>query len=93
MVLLHDNAPAHRSVLVKDFLAKNNVTNLELPRNSPDWAAPDFYLFPRLKSATKGRCFLDSTDIIRNATEELKRLLKMTNRNVSDTYIVVGRSV
>jgi len=28
--LLHDNAPAHRSVLVKNFLAKN-VTTLEHP--------------------------------------------------------------
>ena len=26
--LLHENAAAHRSVLVKDFLAKNNVTPL-----------------------------------------------------------------
>jgi len=26
--LLLDNAPAHRSVLIKDFLAKNNVTTL-----------------------------------------------------------------
>ena len=28
--LLHDNAPAHRSVLIKDFFAKNNVTRLVL---------------------------------------------------------------
>ena len=26
---LHNNAPAHRSVLVKDSLAKNNVTTLQ----------------------------------------------------------------
>ena len=29
--LFHDNALAHQSVLVKDFLAKNNVTALEHP--------------------------------------------------------------
>jgi hypothetical protein len=29
--ILHDNAPAHRSVLVKDFLARNNVTTLKHP--------------------------------------------------------------
>jgi hypothetical protein len=50
--LLHDNAPAHQSILVKDFLAKNNVTTLEdlctLP--SPDMAPADIYLFPQLKS-------------------------------------------
>jgi hypothetical protein len=26
--LLHHNAPAHRSILIKDFLARNNVTKL-----------------------------------------------------------------
>ena len=29
--LPHDNVAAHRSVLVTDFLAKNNVTTLEHP--------------------------------------------------------------
>jgi hypothetical protein len=73
--LFHDNAPAHQSVLVKDFLAKNNVTTLGHHRYSYELAADDFYLFSRLKSALKGRRFCDSTDIIRNATEELKRFL------------------
>jgi hypothetical protein len=41
--LLHDNAPAHPSVFVKDFLAKNNVTTPEHPPHSPDLALADFY--------------------------------------------------
>jgi hypothetical protein len=44
--LLHDNAPARWSVLVKDFLAKNNVTTLENPQHSPDLSPADFYVFP-----------------------------------------------
>jgi len=40
--LLHDNAPAHRSVLVKDFLVKNNVTTLELPPYPSDLTQADF---------------------------------------------------
>ena len=32
--LLLGNAPAHRSVSVKDFLAKNNVTTQEHPPHS-----------------------------------------------------------
>ena len=72
--LLHDNAPAHRSVLGMDFLAKNNVTTLEHPLHSPDLATAEFYLFPRHKSALKGRRFCDATDIIKNAKDELKRL-------------------
>jgi len=51
--LLHDNAPAHRSVLVKAFLAKNNVTTLEHPLYPPDLAPVDFYLFLLLKSVFK----------------------------------------
>ena len=40
----------------------------------PDVAAADFYLVPPEKSALKGRSIRDVTDIIKNATEELKRL-------------------
>jgi hypothetical protein len=35
--LLHDNPPAHRAVLVKDFLAKNNVTTLQLLHTLLTW--------------------------------------------------------
>ena len=72
-VLLHDNAPAHRSDQVKDFLAKNSVTTLEPTSYLPDPAPAAFYLFPRLKSALKGWRLCDATDI-ENATEELKTL-------------------
>jgi len=56
------------SVLVKDFLTKNDVTTLEHTPYSPDLAPADFYLFPELKSALKGQNFCDATDIIKNAT-------------------------
>ena len=57
--LLHDSVPAHRSVLVKDILTKNNVTTLQHPTYSPDLAAADLYLFPLLKSALKGQRHCD----------------------------------
>jgi hypothetical protein len=47
---------------------------MEHPPYSPDLTPTNFYLFPRLKSALKGRHFFDATHIIKNATEELKRL-------------------
>jgi transposase len=71
---LHDNASAHRSDLVKDFLAKNHVTTLNLLPYYPGLAAAEFYLLPRLKSALKGRPFCDPTDIIKFGTDELTRL-------------------
>ena len=41
---LHDNAPAHRSILVMDFLAKNDLTTLQHPTYIPDLAAAALYL-------------------------------------------------
>jgi transposase len=60
--------------LVKDFLANNNAPTLEDPPYYPDLAPADFYQFPRLKPALKGRYFCDTVDIIKHATEGLKRL-------------------
>jgi len=73
LILLHDNAPAHQSVSVEDLWSKN-VTTLKHPPYSPGMAAADFYLFPQMKSALKGRCFCVGTDIIKIVTEEPKRL-------------------
>jgi hypothetical protein len=66
--------------LVDDFLAKNNVTSLEHHPFSPDLAAADFCLFPPLKLALNERRIRNSTDIIKNATEELKRVSKNVSR-------------
>ena len=74
LFLIYDNAPAHRSVLIKIFSTENNVATLEPPPYPPDLVPAEFYLFPRLKSALKGRRFCDATDIIKNTTEEPKRL-------------------
>jgi len=52
--LLHDNAPAHRSVSVNYFLAKNNVITLEHPPYSPHPTPGYIYLFLRPKSALTG---------------------------------------
>jgi transposase len=88
--LLHDNAPAHWTVSVKDFLSKKNVTTLEHSPYSPDLAAAHLYLFPRPRLALMRRRFCDSTDIIKNATEELKRLSQNFSSNVSNTFTAAG---
>jgi hypothetical protein len=43
--LVHDNAPAHRSLVVKQYLAKHNVTASEHPQNFPDSSPPEFSCF------------------------------------------------
>ena len=80
--LLHDNAPAHRSVLVKD-LSKNNVATVQHPPYSPELVPADLYLVSLLKSALKRRRFCNNNDIIKDAMEELKKSFhKMASRNV-----------
>jgi len=43
-LLHHDNAPAHTSLVVREFLTKNNVTSVPHPAYSPDLAPCDFYV-------------------------------------------------
>jgi hypothetical protein len=72
--LPHEDASAHRSVVIKAFIANDIVTTLEHPPYSPDLSQVDFYLFPQFISALKGWRFCNATDIKKNAMEELKRL-------------------
>ena len=53
--LIHDNASAHKSQLVQDFLDKEKVVQLPHPPYSPDLSPCDFFLFPRLKKMLAGR--------------------------------------
>ena len=86
--LLHDNAPAHRSVLAKNFLRKNNVTTLEIPPYSSDLAAVYFYLFTRLISALKGQRFCECDE-----RAEKFFFYKMSSRNISNNFTIAGRSL
>jgi len=67
--LLQDNAPEHRAVLVKDFLAKNSLSTLKSPPYYLDLSPNDFYLFPQLKSSLTRQRFCDATDVTKNATK------------------------
>jgi transposase len=69
-VLHHDNAPAHMSFFVRNFLAKNKTTIVPQPPYSPDLAPADFFLFPKLKSALKERRFDTINEIQKNLTTE-----------------------
>jgi hypothetical protein len=54
-VLHHDNAPAHTTVSIREFLAKKNIPTLPHPPYNPDLASCCFYLFLKLKSKLKGQ--------------------------------------
>ncbi|UYV74404.1 hypothetical protein LAZ67_11003429 [Cordylochernes scorpioides] len=75
-LLHHDNAPAHTSLLVRDFLAKNNTLMMPQPPYSPDLAPCDFFLFPKQKRPMKGRRYATLDEIKTASKEELKNILK-----------------
>jgi len=70
-ILHHNNAPAHTSHLVQQFLAKHGTAQLQEPPFSPDLAPCDFFLFPRLKKVLKGHQFEAMEDIKRNSMKTL----------------------
>ena len=57
LMLHHDNAPPHASLLTREFLAKQETIVVPQASYSPDLALADFFLFPKLKSTLKGHQF------------------------------------
>ncbi|UYV65531.1 hypothetical protein LAZ67_3004610 [Cordylochernes scorpioides] len=75
-LLHHDNAPAHTSLLLRDFLAKNNTQMIPQPPYSPELAPCDFFLFPKLKRPMKGQRYATLDEIKTASKEELKKTKK-----------------
>ena len=73
-LLHHDNAPAHSSNLVQQFLVKHKIVQLRQPPYSPDIAPCNFSMFPKLKMALKGKRFDDIETNQSTATRELKAI-------------------
>lgn len=76
-LLHHDNAPAHTSLLVREFLAKNNTVTMPQLPYSPDMTPCDFFLFPKIKRTLKVRCFTSTDDIKSASLKKLKTIQKI----------------
>ncbi|KAJ4438976.1 hypothetical protein ANN_14930 [Periplaneta americana] len=75
-VVHHDNAPAHRSLLVSEFLAQYKIPVLPQPLYSPDLAPADFYSFPKIKSLLKGWRFASAEEVKIHVTKALREVTK-----------------
>ena len=69
--LHHDNAPAHASCLVQNFLAKHGITQVTQAPCSPDLVPCNFWLFLKLKSPLKGMRFQTVNEIQENTMRQL----------------------
>jgi len=81
-LLHHNNAPAHTSLIVREFLIKNNITTVPHPAYSLDLAPCDFYVFPKMKLRLKGRRFT-STEEVQAESQQILNTLKLANFNES----------
>jgi len=77
-MLHHDNAPAHVSLLIREFLAKQDMIVVPQSPYSPDLAPVDFFLFPKLKSTLKGRRFQMIEEIKENSLQDLRAIPQNT---------------
>ena len=77
-ILHHDNAPAHASLFIREFLTKHEETFVPQPPYSSDMAPAEFYLFPKLKSSIKGRRFQTVEEIEENSIWDLRAIPQNT---------------
>ena len=68
VLLLHDNAPVHKSRIAQAAARECKFEQLNHPPYSPDLAPSDYYLFRNLKSYLRGTRFRDE-DELKAATE------------------------
>jgi len=92
-MLHHDNAPAHASLLIREFLAKQETIFVPQPPYSPDLAPVDFLLFPKLKSTLKGRRFQTIEEIKENSLQDLRAILQNTFQDAFQNWKNAGSGV
>ena len=91
--LHHDNAPAHSSLLVRNFLAKNNTVIMPQPPYSLDYAPVTFSCSQKLKRPVKGRRFATIEEIKTEWLRELKDLPKSEYQKCFEDWKNAGTSV
>jgi len=92
-MLHHENAPAHASLLIREFFTKHVTTVVHQPPYSPYLAPADFFLFLKLKSSIKGRQFQTVEEIEENSIRDLRAIPKTRSRTHSRTGKNVGSGV
>ena len=60
-------------MLVLEFLFKNKTVIIPHPPYSPDLASADFYLFPKLKTQMKGKCFARIEEIKEESASRIEK--------------------
>ena len=65
VLLLRDNAPAHKSHVAMQKIRDLGFELLEYPPYAPDLAPSDYHLFPQLNKSLKGRKVSSNEEVIK----------------------------
>ena len=85
-ILNHYNAPAHISMLVREFLAKNKTLIMLQPPYSPELAPADFFLFPKLKTPMKENRLATIEEIKEKSKHELLAIPKSSRQKCFEDW-------
>ena len=90
VLLLHDNAPVHKSRIASAAIRQCRFEELNHPPYSPDLAPSDFYLFANLKKHLRGKRFDNDDDLKSTVIEyfdsKLSEFYKTGIMSIRDRY-------
>jgi len=87
------NAPAHKTISVKEFLAQKLITEKEYPSYSPDMDPNNFKLFSENKVWLKVMKISRYWRYQKMRREHWKLLHNRRSKNVSNSGSIVGKSI
>ena len=82
-----DNAPCHRSKVVKNYMALKKFSRAPHPPFSPDLAPSDFYLLGKVKNKTQGVHFKDEEELLLTIQSEFEKIPQDELFRVFDGWI------
>ena len=81
------NAQPHKTKKFNEFLIQKQICLMDYPPYSPDLSPRDYFLFPKLNTATKG-AFYDDVQTIQSAvTQVLKNIPKTAFKKSMDKLV------
>ena len=86
IMFLHDNASAHKTGAVTQYLSENRIATLPHPAYSQDLAPCDFWLFPKLKELLAGNKYTRAKDLSKAVNSELRDIPKEEYRTAFDKW-------
>ncbi|KYQ46420.1 hypothetical protein ALC60_14516 [Trachymyrmex zeteki] len=85
--LHHVNVPSHSTIIIREFLTKNETNTIQQPSNSPDMVPYDFFLFDRVKKPLRGTRFNSRKEIMEKSKTALMAIPTIEFQKCFESWI------